>query len=113
MGRNRVAAASMTSKVFALLEASQTVRLWLGLVDDGIMKGNSARPAVSIVAACTSTLAKNAAPARPRRSSKFALAAAMTAASGAAHIHGHSRKLPSQAPATTWTDFCVGFDGPP
>jgi hypothetical protein len=61
-GRRTITAMSMISKVFALLDASQTVRLSAGFVDDGIRNGNNPTPAVKIVAACVIPLVRSANP---------------------------------------------------
>ena len=112
MGRKTAAAPSISSNVFALLEASHTVRLWLGKVEEGIKNGKRAKPAVRIVPACTSALAKTAAPARRDRRHRFAHTAASTATAGAAHIQGHVWKFLSHAPAAMMAVFRVGSEGP-
>jgi hypothetical protein len=48
--------------VLTLLEASHTVRLSPGFVDEGMRNGNSPTPAVKIVAACATPLVKSAMP---------------------------------------------------
>src|SRR5258708_7889688 len=67
MGRKTAAEPSISSSVFALLEASHTVRLWLGKVEEGIKNGNKANPAVRILPASTNARPRPAPPARPPR----------------------------------------------
>src|SRR5258708_33889479 len=112
MGRKTATAPSIRSSVFPLLEASHTVRLWLGKVEEGIKNGNRAKPPVRIVPACTSALAKTAAPAWRDRRHRFAQTADSAATAGAAHIQGHVWKLFSHAPAALITVFRVGSEGP-
>lgn len=57
-----ITATSMMNKVLSLLEASHTVRLSPGFVDEGMRKGNKPIPAVKIVAACVTPLVKSAIP---------------------------------------------------
>jgi len=85
-GKNTIATASISCKVMALLDASQTVKLWFGSADEGSKKGNSAQPAVEIVPACTKELAMNAAPGRRMTSNRFAAAAPTMAKPGAISI---------------------------
>ena len=51
----------MIDNVCALLEASHTVRLWLGRSEEGIRNGNNAMPAVKIVQVTVRLLARKAA----------------------------------------------------
>jgi hypothetical protein len=57
-----ITATSIMNRVLALLEASQTVRLSPGFVDEGMRNGNSPTPAVRIVAACVTPLVNSAIP---------------------------------------------------
>src|SRR6201995_3036371 len=54
IGRIRTTTPSMTARVSELDDASHTVRLAFGSLDDGSRKGNSAAPAVAMVPAGTS-----------------------------------------------------------
>ncbi len=66
MGRKITTAANMIASVSRLEDASHTVKLSLGSLDDGIRKGNSATPAVAIVPNGTKADAIKARPGRAR-----------------------------------------------
>jgi len=92
MTGSRIATATnMTASVKALLDASQTVSPCEGCVDEGMRKGKSATPAVRIVAATLTLVARNALPARRAPSQIQLPAAPATASNGRSHSSAWSR----------------------
>lgn len=109
MGKSRATAPNMMARVSLLDDASHTVRLALGLEEDGKRNGNSAEPAVAMVPTGTSdelrkaasgVSLQTAAPRAPKRASATAT-----------HCH-----LPKAEPANQLlprvTAFVIGLDGP-
>ncbi len=87
MGKNTNTATSMMNSVLALLDASQMVRLAFGTVDEGIKNGNSAMPAVNMVAAWVIPLDTSAMPLR-LVSIRLVSNAVSTPAAGTSHSTG-------------------------
>src|SRR5882672_1358277 len=110
MGRKIVTAPSMMASVSLLDEASHTVRLMSGWLDENSRNGNSAAPAVAMVQTGTSALIRNAASGRAR--SAAASTADRKAANGRSHNAGRSSKFISHAPGTMAVTFTNGLDGP-
>src|ERR1700679_3391793 len=109
IGRKTATAPSMMPSVSLLDDASHTVRLMLGSLDDGRRKGNSATPAVAIVQAGTSALARKDASGRARKST--ARPAGAIAKIGTSHNAGCAEKFCSHAPGIVATVLRSGLDG--
>src|SRR4029079_5987115 len=107
-GRKMRTAPSMISSVSLLDEASHTVRLALGSLDDGSRKGKSARPAVAMVAAHA-----NAEPIKDRSGrlrNRMAAQAPPSANKGASQSAGCRPAFESQPRGTRMTVFNIGLD---
>src|SRR5664279_4241232 len=110
IGRKIATAPSIIARVSLLEEASHTVRLALGLAEDGSRKGNKAAPAVAIVPAGTSADAKNAMMGCLRRNT--APAAPTSAVVTATHNHTPVCEFANQLPSVRRTAFVMGLEGP-
>ena len=77
----------MICRVRWLETASHTVRLLCGLLLEGMMNGNSEKPAVSTMPATDRALDASAAIERPRTEKRIACAAPPKPSSGAMTIH--------------------------
>ena len=97
-GRKITTAPSMISSVSLLDEASHTVRLALGSLDDGSRKGKSASPAVAMVAAHANAEPRNDRSGRLR--SRMAANAPLSASKGASQSAGCSPAFKSQPRGT-------------
>ena len=69
-------------------DASQTVRLWLGWVDDGSRNGNMLKPAMVATPATERLLARNAILPAAKAKANAATSAPVYASAGAAIIQG-------------------------
>src|SRR5882724_7596232 len=108
IGRKTTTAPSMISSVSLLDDASQTVRLAFGSLDDGRRKGKRAKPALAMVAAHANAEPRKASSGRLRNVT--ALNAAAIATTGASHSAGCRPAFESQPPGLRMTVFSIGFD---
>src|SRR5690606_8839884 len=114
MGSRIRVASSMIHRVRWLDDASQTVSPAAGWLDEGRMKGNSAKPAVRITPANEADEARNdRRPARPMDSRMAVSSAPHAPAAGASHIAGQIVKLRSQPPVCSATLLVSGLEGAP
>src|SRR6185312_10722350 len=96
----------MTARVSLLDEASHTVRLAAGSDEEGIRKGNNARPAAAMVPMGTSAVDRKAASGRSRSTGA-------TAAARIAIAPATQGPVPvSHPPGTRPTLLSMGLDGP-
>src|ERR1041385_5825669 len=107
-GRKIRTAPSMISSVSLLDEASHTVRLESGSLEDGSRKGKSARPAVAMVAAHASAEPRKDKSARPRN--RMAAKAPLSASKGASQSAGCRPAFKSQPRGTRMTVFNIGLE---
>src|SRR5690349_18638261 len=104
---------NMSSRVRWLDTASHTVRLEAACVDDGMMNGNIAKPAVKITPAFANALRTKDSRGGPLRASAATPSAPPNASPGASHIHGMRAKLPSQRPGAESTVLASGVKAVP
>ena len=89
-GKKMMTETNIKNKVIWLDDASQTVKLLLGWVDEGKIKGKRLNPAVDIIPTCAKALAMKAFPGNLIRR-KIAVKDAPTYPNaGAAHIQGYA-----------------------
>src|SRR6185312_5231599 len=109
-GRKSAAAPSMMLSVSLLEDASHTVRLMPGSLDETSRNGNRAAPAAAMVNGGTSMLHRNARKGRARLAA--ARQAAKTATTGRIQSQGCAAALANQAPGTIATVLSSGLDTP-
>src|SRR3546814_19992757 len=96
----------MIFKVSSLDEASHTVSPCAGWLDEGSRNGNRLKPAVRMIPVTLSPLAMKA---RPGRRASTTPHQPITAAIGAALVHGYTWPFPSQPPGCMPTRFFPGL----
>ncbi|MNL45283.1 hypothetical protein D3C87_1679170 [compost metagenome] len=82
------ATTSMMNSVIWLDDASQTVRLDFGSIEEGRMKGNIVRPTVEMMPNMASELESSASTSRPPLNNRKATSGKARPSAGASIIHG-------------------------